>query len=673
MSKLPFSVGIDLGTTNSCVGWWNKDKASVDIFTNEQGNRTTPSYVSFTDKEVLVGESARRQQLRNPKNTIYESKRFIGRTFSEKTLQNDLHFKASDDDDAKSKFPFDIVDIGDDKPQFFVNVRGEDRLFYPEEIAAIILGKLKRQAEDILSDKVPRAVITVPAYFNDSQRQATRDAGFIAGLEVLRIINEPTAAAIAYGLDNKPQELDHEINVLVFDLGGGTIDTSLLSVSTDGVFEVKAIAGDTHLGGADFDDRLMQFAAKQFKSNTGRNIFDKPKSIRKLRTACERVKCELSTSLNASIEIDSLQDGFDLYIDVARSQFEDLCSDLFERCIDLTKQTLSDANLLPYQIEDIVLVGGSTRIPKIQELLRSFFGNPTTGEPKKLCKSINPDEAVAYGASIQAAMLNYYPNDAEGVYRSDDEEYDDNLPDYVLLDVNPLSLGLETTGGLMNIIIPRNTTIPITKTKIFSTVEDNQPAVTISVFEGERSTTEHNRLLGEFELSGIYPAERGIPQIEVIFAIDADGIFTVRARDITPHEKGGIESEYQTLQIKQSKRNKEDIENMIKNAKQFEDDDLKYRQLVRTKNQFINLLYTTRTLLYKDERVSKFITHSDKTTIEDTLKREMAWVQDDGDMVENRKVFEDKMDDIQNNLLQPIIDKINKARRVFDENEKQKA
>lgn len=660
-TKLPYSIGIDLGTTNSCVGWWNKDKAIVDIFLNELGNRTTPSYVAFTNQQSLVGESAKRQQLKNPENTIYESKRFIGRTFSEPALQQDLHFKLGESADEHSKFPFKIVDIGDDKPQFFVHIREQERLFYPEEIAAMILSKMKQQAENVLGDNVPRAVITVPAYFNDAQRSATRDAGHIAGLEVLRIINEPTAAAIAYGLDNKPKSLQNDINVLVFDLGGGTIDTSILSISQDGVFAVKAIAGDTHLGGADFDDKLIQFAATEFKQKTGKNVYDNPKSIRKLRTECERVKCELSNSLNACIEIDSLQSGLDLSINITRAQFEELCSELLQKCIDLTKQTLKDANLLTHQIEDVVLVGGSTRIPKIQELLATLFCNKQTGEPKKLCKSINPDEAVAYGASIQAAILNYYPSNEQD--RSEEEDYDENLPDYVLLDVNPLSLGLETTGGLMNIIIPRNTNIPITKTKIFSTVEDNQETVTISVFEGERTTTQYNKLLGEFELSGIAPAERGIPQIEVIFAIDADGIFTVRARDISPRENGDLEGQFETLQIKQSKRNEKDIDKLVQNARQFEEEDIKYRQLIRTRNQFINLLYATRTLLYKDERVTKFITPNDKQLIEDILTQEFIWVKNEGELEEDKLVFEDKIDYIQNELVQPILDKINKIVR----------
>lgn len=667
-SELPIAIGIDLGTTNSCVGWWNREKAAVDVFSNEMGHRTTPSYVSFTEKEMLIGEAAKKQQLKNPKNTIYESKRFIGRTFSDKSLQSDLHFKASDEDEERSKFPFHIVDIGDDKPQFFVTVRGEDRLFYPEEISAMILKKMKETAETALNKPAARAVITVPAYFNDAQRSATRDAGFIANLEVLRIINEPTAAAIAYGLDKKPQSLEKDINVIVFDLGGGTFDTSLLTVTKDGIFEVRAIAGDTHLGGADFDQRLIDFAAARFKKKTGKNVYNNPRSIRKLRTACEKAKCELSSCTATCIEIDSLMDGQDLYLDITREHFNEMCDDLFNRCMTLTKQTLQDANLQAFDVEDVVLVGGSTRIPKIQELLSIVFRNPQTGESKKLCKSINPDEAVAYGASIQAAMLNYIDDeDREGVYRSEEEDYDENLPDYVLLDVNPLSLGLETTGGLMNVIIPRNTTIPITKTKIYSTVEDNQQAVTISVFEGERSTTQHNRLLGEFELSGICCAERGIPQIEVIFAIDADGIFTVRARDISPREKGQLEGEYKSLEIKHSKRDKTEVDKLVANAKQFEEEDQKYRQLVRAKNQFVNMLYATRTLIYKDERVTKFITMTDKKTIEDVLKKEMEWVREEGDFVEDRTVFEKKLDFIQSQIVQPIIDKVNATRREVDD------
>jgi len=662
------AIGIDLGTTNSCAGWWNSDKGSVDILANEIGERTTPSYVSFTDKELLVGEPAKQQQLKNPYNTIYEAKRFIGRNFNDKDLQASLHFKASDDDMERSKFPFQIVDIGDDKPQFFVNVRGEDKLFYPEEISAMILKKMKDISESSIGKQVARAVITVPAYFNDAQRSATRDAGFIANLEVLRIINEPTAAAIAYGLDKKPQSLDKEINVIVFDLGGGTFDTSLLSVSQDGVFEVRAIAGDTHLGGADFDQRLIDFAAKKFKQQTGRNVYDNPKSIRKLRTACEKAKCDLSSTHTTDIDIDSLMDGLDLQLQITRSEFEDMCSDLFNKCIQLTKQTLADAHLDPTQIEDVVLVGGSTRIPKVQEMLSILFRDPLTGKPKELCKSINPDEAVAHGAAIQAAVLNYINDeDREGVYRSDDEEYDENLPDYVLLDVNPLSLGVETTGGLMNVVIPRNTTIPITKTKIYSTVEDNQTAVTISVFEGERSTTEHNRLLGEFELSGIEPAERGIPEIEVIFAIDADGIFTVRARDITP-KSCNASGDYKSLEIKNSKRDQSEVDKLVENAKQFEEEDKHYRNLVRSKNQLINMLYATRTLIYKDERITPFIALEDKKLIEDVLTDCMEWIRTDAEQVDNPIAFQERLDYIQNEVVQPIIDKVNETRRRFDEN-----
>jgi heat shock protein 1/8 len=671
--ELPVAIGIDLGTTNSCVGWWNKDKGCVDILPNPQGHRTTPSYVAFTDKEKLVGEPAKKQQLKNTQNTIYESKRFIGRTFNDPKLQAELkHTTDLKTGESRSQFPFKLVDIGDDKPQFYVTVRDEPRLFYPEEIAAIILTHMKENAENSIGKQAPRAVITVPAYFNDAQRQATRDAGYIAGLEVLRIINEPTAAAIAYGLDKKPKELEHEINILVFDLGGGTLDTSLLSVTNDGIFEVKAIAGDTRLGGADFDQRLIDHCANAFKQQSGKNVFDNPRSIRKLRSACEQAKCELSDSLSTTIYVDSLMAGEDLYIDVTRAQFESMCSDLFNKCIELTKKTLKDGRVMANQVEDIVLVGGSTRIPKIQDMLSSLFADVHTGTPKKLCKSINPDEAVAYGASIQAAMLNYIPEDAEGVYRSEEEDYDENLPDYVLLDVNPLSLGLETTGGLMNVIIPRNTTIPITKTKIFSTVEDNQTAVTISVFEGERSTVEHNRLLGEFELDGIEPQERGMPQIEVTFAIDADGIFTVRAKDTTPRndrEFDDIDSGFKTLTIKHSNRNPDEVEKLVNNAKQFEEEDAKYRQLVRTKNQFVNLLYATRNLIYKDEKVKGFITESDKKLVEEILKNEMEWIQNIEETTlgtedkTTKTTIEEKMDYIQNDLIQPIIDKINVARR----------
>jgi L1 cell adhesion molecule like protein len=456
--------------------------------------------------------------------------------------------------------------------------------------------------------------------------------------------------------------MSKEINVLVFDLGGGTLDTSLLTISTDGVFEVRAISGDTRLGGSDFDNRLIEYVANEFNKQHGKNVFDNSRSIRKLRTACENAKCELSTTDTVCIDIENLMDGLDFTIDISRSQFEDMCNDLFTRCIELTKNTLKDANLLPHQIEDVVLVGGSTRIPKVQSMLSVLFQHQD-GTPRRLCKSINPDEAVAFGAAIQAAMLNYVPQDAEGVYRGDDEQYDENLPDYVLLDVNPLSLGLETTGGLMNVIIPRNTTIPITKTKVFSTVQDNQTAVTISVYEGERTTIANNRLLGEFELTGIEPMERGMPQIEVTFEIDADGIFTVRARDISPLEKGGKQGDYQTLQIKQSKRDASEVQRLIDNAKSFEEEDLKYRQLVRAKTQFVNMLYATRTLITKDPRVSTHIEDGDRALLESLIVSELQWVNDCGGNVTDKNEFEERLDRIQTDTLQPIIDKINKTLR----------
>lgn len=659
-SKLPIAVGIDLGTTNSCVGWWNKSKADVDIIPNEFGNRTTPSYVSFSDTVRYVGESAKNQQTKNPENTIYESKRFIGRVFSDNQLQQDLNYRSTESDMIRSKFPFRVVDIGDDKPQFLVNIRGEDRLFYPEEIGAMILGKMKEIAENTLNAEVKRAVITVPAYFNDAQRQATRDAGHISGLEVLRIINEPTAAAIAYGLDKKTKDLSKEINVLVFDLGGGTLDTSLLTISLDGVFEVRAINGDTRLGGADFDNRLIEWCAKKFKEQSGFNVYDNSRSLRKLRTACENAKCALSSSEQISIEIDGLMNNTDFNIDITRIQFEDMCSDLFKRCIDLTKNTLKDANMIPSQIEDVVLVGGSTRIPRIQELLSALFAD-VHGNPRKLCKSINPDEAVAYGAAIQAAMLNYIDNDErerQGVLRDDDEQYDENLPDYVLLDVNPLSLGIETTGGVMNVIIPRNTCVPIAKTKIFSTVEDNQTTVTISVFEGERTMTKHNNLLGEFELSGLVPLERGMPQIEVTFEIDADGIFTVKARDITNGSKQS-HSDYKTLQIKQSKHSKDDVEQLVNNAKKFEDEDRVYKELIRAKTQYLNMLYAARSLLTKEEKVIKHATQEEKDLLSSTLDDEMKWITENGSFVKEKEVYQNRLDHVQTSVITPIIDKIN--------------
>ncbi|CAE6357724.1 unnamed protein product [Rhizoctonia solani] len=602
-------IGIDLGTTYSCVGVHRGGR--VEIIANDQGNRITPSWVQFGDDERLIGDAAKAAFHTSPSQTVFDAKRLIGRKYDDPELKRDM-----------KHWPFKIVNKGG-KPMIQVKNKSELKDFTPEEISAMVLTKMKETAEAYLGKKVTHAVVTVPAYFNDAQRQATKDAGTIAGLTVLRIVNEPTAAAIAYGLDKK----GGETQIIVYDLGGGTFDVSLLSID-DGVFEVLATAGDTHLGGEDFDNRVIEHFIREYKKKTGTDVTKNQRAVSKLKKEVEKAKRTLSSQMSTKLEIESFENGNDFSETLTRSKFEELNIDLFRKTMKPVEQVLKDAGVKKEDVSDIVLVGGSTRIPKVQQLIKEYFG-------KEPSKGINPDEAVAYGAAIQGGIL----SGEEGV------------EDVVLIDVCPLTLGIETTGGVFTKLIPRNTVVPTKKSQIFSTAADNQPTVLIQVFEGERSLTKDNNLLGKFELSGIPPAQRGVPQIEVTFEIDANGILKVGAAD-----KGTGKSESITITNEKGRLSQEEIDRMVREAEEFASEDEAQRKRIEALNGLQNFVWGLKSQLGDQEGLGGKISDEDKKTILATVKETTDWIEENGQTATSEDL-EEKLQEVQA-VVNPITGKL---------------